>query len=273
MLHASRANLNLLVVLHAVLTEGGVTAAGKKLGLSQTAVSNALARLREQFGDPLVVRRGRGVVPTPRAAAMLGELGGALQTLDRLLAPAEGFDPRRCERTFSLALTDDQEVADLPRVFRRFARAMPLAALRVETVESLVAGDGLAAGTVDAALGPSMLRSPGLRQAPLRVERGVLVVRRDHPAVGPGGRLSRADLARLPWVDVRVAGDDGVGRRLAHQALATSGLAPPMRCSVPHFFAAAAVVASSDAVAGLPARFAERLAAWLPLRVVEGPTP
>lgn len=269
MLHVSRTNLNLLVVLHAVLTEGSVTAAGKRLGLSQTAVSNALARLRSELGDPLVVRRGRGIVATPRATALLPELAHALATLEGVLAPSAPFDPRACTRTFTIALTDDQEIADLPRIHEAFRRELPHAVLRVETTERLVATDGLSRGTIDLALAPAMLRAPGVRSQPLFVEHGVLVARRDHPTLR--GRVTIAQLEKVAFVDVRVTGDDSIGRRLAEKRLRDAGLTPVVRCSVPHFFAAAMLVATSDAVAGVPRRFAERVETLLPIQVLTSP--
>src|SRR5690349_12884865 len=139
MQHVSRTNLNLLVVLHAVLAEGSVTRAGRKLGLSQTAVSNALARLRGELGDPLVVRKGRGIVATPRALAMRPELEAALGRLDALLAPPRRYDPAASTRTFTLALTDDQAIADLPSVHEAVSAALPKASIRAVSIETLVA--------------------------------------------------------------------------------------------------------------------------------------
>jgi DNA-binding transcriptional LysR family regulator len=269
MLHVSKSNLNLFVVLHRVLSEGSVTRAGKQLGLSQTAVSNALARLRSELGDPLVVRRGRGVAPTPRAEALLPIIEGALAALDSVLAKPAPFDPSRCEQVFTLALTDDQEVADLPRIFRAFQRELPRATLRVETTERLVTSDGLTRGTVDMALGPTMVRGPGLEQRALFVERGVLVVRRGHPLLRR--RRSLSALRELSFIDVRVAGDDAVGRRLAERRFREAGFTPKIACSVPHFFAAAVLASEGDAVAGMPRRFAQRMVKVLPLAIVESP--
>ena len=269
MLNVSKTNLNLLVVLHSVLTEGSVTRAGKKLGLSQTAVSNALARLRSELDDPLVVRRGRGIAPTPLAEALLPVIHGALGALDSVLGKPAPFDPRSSDQRFTLALTDDQEVADLPRIFRAFQRQLPLAVLRVETTERLVTSDGLTRGTIDMALGPSMLRGPGLKQRPLFIERGVLVVRRGHP-IGKR-RASLKALGEYAFIDVRVAGDDSVGRRMAERRLRDVGFTPKIACSVPHFFAAAVLASEGDAIAGIPRRFAERMAKLLPLQIVESP--
>ncbi|NUP13376.1 MAG: LysR family transcriptional regulator [Polyangiaceae bacterium] len=269
MLNVSKTNLNLFVVLHSVLTEGSVTRAGKKLGLSQTAVSNALARLRSELDDPLVVRRGRGIAPTPRAEALLPVIHRALDALDSALARPAPFDPASSVRAFTLALTDDQEIADLPRIFRAFQRELPLSSLRVETTERMVATDGLTRGTIDVALGPTMVRGPGLKQRPLFIERGVLVVRRGHPIIKRRAALSV--LAEQCFIDVRVVGDEGVGRRLAERRLREVGFTPKIACSVPHFFAAAVLASEGDAIAAIPRRFAERMTKLLPLAIVESP--
>src|SRR5262245_54120206 len=145
-------DLNLFVVLDAVLREGSVTGAAKRLHVTQPAVSNALSRLRELVGDPLLVRRGRGLVATPVAAALGPRVARALGDLSEALERERGFDPAQSERCFTIALADNQEVSDLPRIAQRFEKQLPRASLRVVTVERLHATDGLAAGAVDVAL-------------------------------------------------------------------------------------------------------------------------
>ncbi|MFY0532606.1 LysR family transcriptional regulator [Nannocystis pusilla] len=189
-------DLNLFLVLDAVLTEGSATAAARRLHVTQSAVSNALARLREVVGDPLVVRRGRGLAPTPVAVQLQPRIAAGLHELRAALAAGREFDPATTTRRFSIALTDNQEVSDLPRIVARFERQLPCASLQVVTVERLIASDGLAAGLVDLALAPAAVTAPGLRQTPLYSEQGVLVVRRDNRKVGR--RLDRAAFEATP---------------------------------------------------------------------------
>src|SRR4028119_2332891 len=127
-------DLNLFVVLDAVLREGSVTAAAGRLHVTQSAVSNALARLRDLVGDPLLVRRGRGLVPTPVAAELAPRIAQALAQLGAVLTHRHGFDPAASTRCFTLALTDNQEVSDLPRILPRFTARLPQASLKVVTV-------------------------------------------------------------------------------------------------------------------------------------------
>lgn len=264
-------DLNLLVVLDAVLREGSATAAARRLHVTQSAVSNALARLREVVGDPLLVRRGRGLVPTPVAAALAPRVAHALTELGAILDDARGFDPATSTRSFSIALADNQEVSDLPRIVPRFARRLPRASLRVITAERMVQSDGLAAGLVDVALAPAAVAAsaPGLRFAPLYEEQGVFVVRRGNRQVG--ARLDRATFEALPYVDVQVVGGAGVGSRLARETLARENLQRRIVLTVPHFMAAAFAVSRADWMTGLPRRFAEHVCRFLPLRIVRGP--
>jgi DNA-binding transcriptional LysR family regulator len=264
-------NVNLLVVLDAVLSERSATAAARRLHVTQSAVSNALARLREQLGDPLVVRHGRGLALTPFAAEIAPRVAAIVGEIAALVERDRRFDPTAETRELSLACADNQELSDMPRVLRLFAARLPRATLRVVGVQELVASDGLASGRVDLAIAPAMATGPGLHHEPLYVEEGVAVVRRGHPTVGK--RLTRADFEAIPHVDVRVAGDTGIGHRAGEALRAQLGLRRRVAMIVPHFMAAAVVVSQSDHLAALPRRFAVEVARMLPLRVLELPFP
>jgi len=264
-------DLNLFLVLDAVLTEGSATAAARRLHVTQSAVSNALARLREIVGDPLVVRRGRGLAPTPVAMQLAPRVAAGLHELRAALARDREFDPATTTRRFTIALTDNQEVSDLPRIVARFEQRLPAASLQVVTIERLIASDGLAAGLVDVALAPAAITGPGLRQAPLYSEEAVVVVRRDNREVGR--RLDRAGFEATPYVDVQVVGEAGHGHRLARDSLARAGLRRRVVLTVPHFMAAAVAVSRTDWITGLPRRFAAEVSRHLPLRTVAAPVP
>jgi DNA-binding transcriptional LysR family regulator len=268
MMDLAAVDLNLFVVLDAVLREGSVTAAARRLHVTQSAVSNALARLRALVGDPLLVRRGRGLVATPLAGELAPRIAQALAQLAGTLTQGR-FDPAASTRCFTLALTDNQEVSDLPRILPRFTARLPQASLKIVTVERLVADDGLASGLVDLALGPTAVTGPGLRQRPLYREEGVLVVRRDNRKLGP--RLDRATFEATPQVDVQVLGTAGVGHRMAREQLAREQLQRRVVLTVPHFMAAAIAVSRSDWLTGMPRRFAEYVRRFLPLRIVRAP--
>src|SRR5215472_15514613 len=131
MVNMSRVDLNLLVVLEAIYTQGGVSRAADKLNLTQPAISHALARLRELFDDPLFVRDGRGLAPTPLTRNLIEPLRRSLSSLGAVLDSAGRFDPRQTQAQFTLAMRNPAEVMVLPRLVRRIAAAAPLIDLRI----------------------------------------------------------------------------------------------------------------------------------------------
>ncbi|MEZ4241133.1 MAG: LysR substrate-binding domain-containing protein [Myxococcota bacterium] len=271
-MNISSLDLDLLWVLHVVLEEGSVAGAAKRLHLTPSAVSNALARLRVALGDPpRLVRQGRGVVPTPQARALAPLLARTLGGLEQGLAALQGFDPATTERRFSLALADAEQIAVLGRLARAFAAWMPRGRLEVVSVDTLVARGGLGGSDVDAAIGPEAAE-PGLHAAPLYAQEGVFVVRAGHPRVGEV--LTAEAFCAERHVDIHLAlGRGGRGHRVTEDAIARAGLVRDVAVVVPTFAAAAAVVAETDLVTGLPRRVAAQLAGAFPIRVVDGPGP
>src|SRR3954469_25621248 len=147
----STLDLNLLLVLDTVLSERSVARAARRLHVTPSAISNGLARLRAALGDPLVVRSGRGIVPTPRAAALAPALKRALSELDQAIEK-DAFDPATTTTRFTLALADVGQVAKLPQLVQRLVRDMPRARLRVVGIDTYVSSGGLQGTEVDVAL-------------------------------------------------------------------------------------------------------------------------
>lgn len=263
----SQLDLNLLLVLDTVLSEGSVVRAGRRLHVTPSAISNALARLRSVLGDPLVVRSGRGIVPTPRAAGLAPSLRRALSELERAVQE-NAFDPATTTTQFTLAIADAGQIARLPRLVRLLAREMPRARLRVVGIDTYVSSGGLAGTEVDVAIVAVEEEAPGVHMAPLYQEESVLVARRGHRA---GGRITKAQLAELQHVDVQVA--PGRGYRELARSYERLGIAREVAVVVPSFIAAAAVVAETDLVATLPASLVEVLGEPLGLRVLTAPAP
>ncbi|TIW80853.1 MAG: LysR family transcriptional regulator, partial [Mesorhizobium sp.] len=121
----SRPDLNLLVTLDVLLAEGSVAKAARRLKLSPSAMSRALARLREATGDPLLVRAGRGLVPTPRAESLAEPVRAALREIERAFQPATDFDPAKLERTFTLMGADFFSMLLMPPFAARIAGVAP----------------------------------------------------------------------------------------------------------------------------------------------------
>jgi len=230
-------------------------------------VSNALARLRAALDDPLVIRSGRGIVPTPRAASLAPALARALRDLDQAVY-SDVFDPSTAEREFTLAIADAGQLASLPKVVAALGSEMPRARLRVLSIDTLFARGGLAGTEIDVAIGAGE-KGPGLRVVPLYEEHLVLVARAGHPRVRR--TVSKIQLASLKHVEVQVA--PGKGSRPLAAGYAALGIERDIAVVVPTFTAAAAVVAATDCVASLPASLVSVLAPRLSLRRVATPIP
>jgi DNA-binding transcriptional LysR family regulator len=240
-------DLNLMLVLHTVLAERNVARAAERLHVTPSAVSNALARLRGAIGDPLVTRKGRGVVPTPRATELAPAVARAIRELELALADAP-FDAARCTRTFTLAVADIGQVAWVPRLATAMRRELPLAHLRVVGIDALVSLGDLSSSEIDLHLGiPG--KGPGLHIEPLFEEPSLLVARHNHAAAGR--KLSRRALAELRHVRVELV----PGKHFRDPYAVTYARANVPReivMTVPSFSAAAEVVAASDLVTMLP---------------------
>jgi DNA-binding transcriptional LysR family regulator len=265
-------DLNLLRVLDTVLREGGATKAARRLHVTQSAISNSLARLRDLFGDPLAVRDGKGLAPTPLARRLMPHLSAALAQVEEAVKAQLAFDPLTSRRRFTLACTDAHHFHDVPRIAERFARAFPRAGLRIVSPDFLDSTDGLGTGEIDAALMPRPGVPDGQPCAELYDEGFAFVVRKGHPTAGKV--LTAERFNRLRHVDTLIVqGRGGIGHKIAGDAFSRLGLVRDVALSVPSFGAAALAAARSDLIAGIPARLADILCRILPLRKVRGPWP
>jgi DNA-binding transcriptional LysR family regulator len=258
-------DLNLLVVLDAVLHERSATKAAAKLHVTQSAVSNALRRLRTLFDDALVVRTAYGFVPTPRAETLAPSLRALLAETQKLLSSSDR-PHAQLPRSFTLACTDAIGVSLVPSLFRELGRQLPLARLRVVTIERELSNHGLASGEVDLLIGIPPSLPAGCEGEPIYEEHIVCVVRRDHPTVR--AKLSLDQYASLSHVEVALFGepDDRVDR-----ALSRAGRARSIALTVPHFSSVPFAIATSDCVAALGRSIALAYARPLGLRILNPP--
>ncbi|WP_437311801.1 LysR family transcriptional regulator [Sorangium sp. So ce388] len=263
-------DLNLLVVLDALLAERHVTRAAARVGMTQPACSHALGRLRRALGDPLLVRGARGaMLPTPRAEALAPALRAALRGLASAIRGEPRFDPATARRTFRIATGDYAELVLLPPLLSLLASAapsvdvwmMPLALTRDGVVAQLTSG------AVDVVIGPPRRGWPDdLYVRPLFEERFRCVVRRDHPAAH--GRLTLDRYCALSHLLVAPRGTPG---SLVDDALAALGRDRRIAATVPHFLVAPHVIAATDLMATLGARIVDATAAPLGLAVLPPP--
>ena len=245
-----RLDLNLLVTLDTLLAERHVTRAAARLHLSQPAVSVQLARLREAFGDPLLIPGPRGMLPTARAEALRGPLREALAGLQAAVAPTAPFDPATADATWTIAASDYSGLAVVVPTLERLRAAAPRTRLAIrESVPQLVAR--LAEdGEIDLGLQTMDRIAPAMHAQKLFDERYVLVARAGHP------RLRRKPtLATFCALEhVLVSPDGGGFSGVTDSALAALGRQRRVVLSMPHFIGAVSAVAASDLVAMLPQR-------------------
>jgi DNA-binding transcriptional LysR family regulator len=261
-------DLNLLLVLNVVLTEGSVVKAANRLHVTPSAVSNALARLRVTLGDPLLTKKGRGVVPTPRALELAPLLAKGLADLHEALQSGS-VQAAGTTRRFAVAMSDGAQIALLPSIAMLMAKEMSRARLRAVGIDSLVLLGGLAGPEVDVVLGPDE-GSGEIRSEALFGQPAVLICRQNHPAL----KRNAGDRAVTGLRHVAIEMAPGhLLRDLAGLAFQRAGVARDVAMSVPTFSAAAAVVASTDLVAMVPAMFFAVVGKAMRLRTLPLPIP
>ena len=262
----TRLDLNLLLVLHRLLQHQHVSRAAESLGLSQPAVSNALRRLRRELDDELLVRAPTGMQPTPFAQRLAAPLAEALGTLEGALRQREGFEPAQSERVFTLAMSDVGEIYFLPVLVPALAREAPGVTLRTVALGAAELPEALASGAIDLALGSLPRLRAGFYQQALFHQPYVCLMRAGHP--GAAQALGRAAFQALDHVRVEAI---GTGHAQLEEHLARLQLRRRVRLTVPDYVSLGHVLASTDLVATVPERFAERVAA--PMGLVVRPLP
>ncbi len=263
-------NLNLLPVLDALLAERHVSRAARRLGLSQPAVSNALAQLRARLGDPLLVRGPGGMVPTERALALRAPVQSMLSALDGALATPAPFHPTTCERTFTVWTTDLVELVLMPRLIARLLRLAPGIKLRLRAWPFHRVPPELERGQADLMIGLAFVSGipAGHRLQPLFHDHFTCIVRRQHPQVRR--RLTLETYVKLSHI--LVSGEDE-GPGVVDTALAVRGLTRVVGLRLSHFLLVPHVIAATDMVAALSSRVAQPMSRLLPIRLLPPPLP
>ncbi len=262
-------DLNLLKAFDALYAERHVTHAGQRIGLSQSAMSGALTRLREVFADELFVRSPAGMQPTPRADDLAGPVSAALRLMRGVLQ-AESFDPAASDHTLTIAMTDYAAFVLLPPLLARLATAAPRLDVQVRGIFARTeALDLLDSGEASLAVGFPVEASARILVRPLLHEGFSCIARHGHPAFADGAGVEA--FAAAPHLLVSPEGDR---RGLVDHRLAALGLERRIVLSLPQFLVAPFVVADTDLVATLATRVARRLAAaGLGIAVHEPPLP
>jgi DNA-binding transcriptional LysR family regulator len=255
---------NLVIALRALLVHQNVTRAAKEVGLSQSSMSHALARLRAHFDDPILVPAGRALVLTDRGKALVEPVAEAVARLERVFDRAEPFDPKTSRRTFHIASTDNVELYVLPQLAAVLQKSAPGVDVRVSPLPENW-GMALQRGEIDLKLGREHPLTDALESQVLSQEQFTCVVRRGHPAPAKPSLRAYAELQHL--LITPTPGTNHEPRRgFVDAALAKEGLRRRVVMTVPHFLVAPFIVASSDLVLTAPARLLDPFAKLLRLR-------
>ena len=264
MVNLRRLDLNLLVTLDVLLSEHNVTRAAERLNFSQPSVSVHLAKLRDIFGDPLLLPGPRGMRPTAKADELREPLRQALDALERAVSPAGPFDPAQARQTWRVAAADYGESTVLLPALAGLRSAAPDSRLAiVQMVPSRIAKQA-EQGEIDLALHTTEDAPSGLRRRALFTERYVLAGRADHPRL-----KRRPTLSQFCQLEHVVVSPDGGGfHGITDEVLSEAGMSRRVVLSVPHFLFMMSVLANTDLVAMLPSRLVRNASA---LRIVEPP--
>ena len=253
-------DLNLLYVLLALEKKRSVSAAALMLEKSQPAVSSALAKLRGFFNDPLFVRSGNSMQPTPRATTLIEAAREVLERVGTDIVATPTFDPKTSRQTISVALSDVGEVVFLPALLKDLRRAAPNALVRSVSAPAAAVAEGLETGSIDLAIGyfPDLKQSSFFQQA-LFTDTFASLMRADHPLTA-----RKLTLKQYLQLDHAVVHAESRTEEVMERYLARKKIRRRVVLSTPHFASAPIIVAQSDLIATIPeplARYFARVSA------------
>lgn len=250
-------DVRLLAVFGAIHTTASVTRAADALGLGQPAVSVALAKLRQHFGDPLFVRTSAGMVPTPFAQGLAPAVRATLDALALVNAHRNDFDPATAQRTFRICMTDISQLVLLPPLWHQLREAAPGVRIHIEPLGADTP-QRLAQGEADLALGHLPQLEAGFYQQLLFRQQFVCLVGSAHPAA-LAGVPTAFTLAQFEAADHVVITASGAAPRVVERELERLGLQRRVAMEIPSFLGAAFVVEHTNMVITIPQRLADLL--------------
>ena len=248
-------DLNQLVLFQQLMVERSVSKAAEKLGLTQPAVSNTLAKLRRQFGDDLFVRTPTGMMPTPLAEQLAEPIGYALGMIHSGLNQHSRFDPASVKRSVTIGMTDIGEIVFLPALVERLRQQAPGVALSTVRTTATNLRDDMEAGKVDLAIGPLPQLKAGFFQRRLFQQRYVCLFRKGHAL--DRKRLSLEDFQAAEHLIIVSA---GTGHGKVDDLIRRAGVERSVRLTIPHYVSVGHLLQRSDMLATVTERLAESLA-------------
>jgi DNA-binding transcriptional LysR family regulator len=258
-----KVDLNLLVALDVLLRERSVTRAASALFLSQSAMSHSLSRLRELFGDPLLVRGAGGLALTPLADELRDPLRKAMESIESVLGKGD-FDPKRATQVFTIGTTDYFDALLLPTLMARLRHAAPNVRILLRNVTREYLQDDLGRGNIDLAV--SFVHQVSTHAKPLLTDTFSCVVRSTNDR-------SRKALTLKQYLDCQHVhiSPSGTFAGLVDAVLAEQQLTRDVVMSTPRYLSAAEIVARSDLMLTVQTRLARKFARYLPVRLVKLP--
>lgn len=262
-MNPTRFDLNLMTVLDVLLRERSVSRAAARLNLSQPAVSHALGRAREAFGDPLLVRDGSVMRPTPLAQRLEAPLSDLLGGVERMLQGTRQFEPMQLQGQVRIGMSDYADFLLLPSLLEYLRVHAPGLRIHSRDISSEKVAEELSTGQIDMAISFKLADRPGIHERHLLGDRHVCVAPK---STRTPMTLKRYLAARHVQISYR-----GVFAGGADEALGRLGLARTVAVFTPHVLAAAATAARAGLVLTIPERLARSLVQMFPLRTFELP--
>ena len=265
-MHIGDLHVNQLLLIDALVRKTNLGEAAEDIGLTQSAASHALARLREELRDPIFIRTSEGMRPTPYGVRLAASVRDALHSLRAGLDRHPEFVPGTSSRTFNVIMSDVSQMLYLPRLLPRLSAEAPGVSLRVRALPSKAPHLILESGEVDLAVGAFSRLIAGCRQKRLYRERYVCVVRRDHPLFQHGMTVEAFCDVPQALVDPRGYVHERLDRWLAQQKVRRTA-----KLHVPYFLSLPLVIARSDLLVIMASRVAQTYAEMLPLKIMPPP--
>lgn len=261
-------DLNLFVVFDAIFIERHLTHAGERLHLSQSAVSRALNRLRGLFGDPLFIRKGNQMVPTPRAEELAESIHDVLKYATLTLEDQGTFDPKRSERTFCLGMNDYYVYLLLPKLMTWLKPIAPNIRIKLRDLTFEQRQEALDEGSIDLLFGITQNFGSSVFQQALFEDREVCIVREGHPMIGKTLNLEDYLASEFVYLAMSEFAEDPIDTCLREE-----GRRRKIVLSVSHELAIPHLVSQTDYIANIAERLALETMGSLPVRLHPLPHP
>ena len=252
-------DLNLFIAFDVIYTEKNLTKSGQVLGITQPAVSNALARLRDLFNDELFIRTSRGMIPTPVANQLIGDIRNALSLIQNTISVSEKFDPSTANMTFKISIGDTSEYRLLPLLIKELAEIAPKVKVETYLTARKDAPRELASGAIDFSIDPPLQSDQHLKHEKIYQEDYVMIVRKDHPILKKQ-KITLEDYLDLSHIHIS---NRKTGMGHVDMTLYKLGLSRDIYLRAQHFLVAPYIVEQSDMAITTTKGFAvDRNLAW-----------